>query len=107
MKAEISVFLTAMVLSFLAFATTIYYSVPLGAVELNPIGAFWIGSGLPFIGFIVGWIIVYGLFRLTVFSNRFEFLQKEHKFMLLGILLGFTFMDFLRELFSYLYIINI
>ncbi len=104
MKAETSVFLTAIVLSFLALVITLY-NVPFGAVELNPVGAFWIGSGLPFVGFIVGWIIVYAVFRTLIFSDRFK-IMNEHKYLALGILLGVAFMDFLADFLGYIYIIT-
>lgn len=105
MKTETSVFLTAIVFSFLAFAITLY-NVPFGTVELNPIGAFWMSSGLPFVGFVVGWIIIYAVFRILVFSQPDEKLPKHHKFLLVGLLLGVTFMDLLGDLFvlGYIYI---
>ena len=104
MKAEIWVFMAAIALSCAAFALTMH-NVPLGAVELNPIGAFWIGLGLPFIGFLAGWAIVIVTYKLTVFSDRFNF-PKEHRYLALGLLLGIAFADFLFDFLNYAYIIN-
>ena len=103
MSPEAVIFIIAIAFSLLAFSITMMI-VPVGAVELNPIGAFWISSGLPYLGFAISWTMIYLFFRFLVLKNKE--VPEKYRFMLLGTLFGITFADFLFDSFSYIYIIS-